>query len=229
MRTDPTGHKWDDCEGLSGYRCKIHMKQAGQAINDALKKSNTVIIFACGIGTGAKCDNEDEWNAHYGGNQPFSYYSSGLDEENFEYFGFDETLDEGRLDKYQERIVQYMSDNPDKNFILVGHSLGADAVLWAAKTAGYDRIKGVMVFDPGASINRGNNQGYIDGLTTSHVPVTSFVSRSYITNWLNGKAALPTNSQISYDAKNHYEMAVNPNVYLQSAPTLYSWILTSGQ
>jgi hypothetical protein len=38
MRTDPTGHKWDDCEGLSGYRCKTHMEHAGIAKTEACER-----------------------------------------------------------------------------------------------------------------------------------------------------------------------------------------------
>jgi hypothetical protein len=36
---DPTGHKWDDCSNVSGYRCKIHMKHAGPAIAEANRRA----------------------------------------------------------------------------------------------------------------------------------------------------------------------------------------------
>ena len=54
---DPTGHKWDDCSNVSGgYRCKIHMKQAGQAVAEANKK----IVHALAALSGGGDDNQED-------------------------------------------------------------------------------------------------------------------------------------------------------------------------
>jgi pimeloyl-ACP methyl ester carboxylesterase len=168
-----------------------------------------------------------EYYGHYDGRKPLYYYSHDL--SNIKYFGagtFSPSLDE-----YQKRIASYMRENSAGNFILLGHSLGADAILGATHLVRDDNIsiKGVMLLDAGAGINQGNNQAYINDLIRNNVPVASFYSQQYLGYANDGTVTLPSDSVLASDATDHFNMAVNPSVFLQSGPIFYSWILTLGQ
>jgi RHS repeat-associated protein len=238
---DPTGHK--PCWATKKYTCNLtaddiedllQSDEGTDFLNNLLKETNTIVIFACGMGLNLDCKGGKKIPflgkdyASYGGVQPLYYYSYGL--SNIKYFGAGSQT----LAEYQQKIADYILANSNSNFILVGHSLGADAILGAMNiihnldSSNYSRIKGVMLLDAGAGVNRTSNEGIIKGLRDAGVPVALFHSQEYL-NAIPGTITLSPSSVLAPDAAGHLDMAVNPNVFLQSGPIFYSWILMLGQ
>lgn len=254
---DPTGHNFSCGGGLichdpvsdsipisggGGITYTSGRRGEGGNRHKGSGKSITVIL-ACGEYLDAKCEGDF---TDYGNKQPLSDYAQWAKQNSFsfQYFGSNGES----LNDYQRDILKYMINNPGQAFLLIGHSLGADAALGAAyaeKSKGINiTILGVVLLDAGAGINQSQNHPDIDYLETKHVPVASFTSHAYNNSASPGFnllqyaknlyncssltcATIPKNSTLvsKEDAKNHYDMAADQSVFTDyTERTLNSWI-----
>ena len=223
---DPTGHQRGCKEGEKSYACLIRAR----LLKENEKKTPTILILVCGDKTGQDCETG---YGPYGDDQPLSDYEEWADANGIqvEYFGFgeDETIGD-----VQARIEEFMekTENAGANFLLVGHSAGADAAWNAAysqaEKGNASRIRGVLLLDAGAmEINRDDMNYLIGRLINKYgIDIKSFSSGDYRGSDDNGKGTaitLPSNT-ISIPVQSHYALAVDDVTLEQTLPILNGWI-----
>jgi RHS repeat-associated protein len=231
VRIDPSGNR--PCWAGNNYRCNLsgdeirRLSHSGNQsvidfINNYMTKHNIMAIFACGMGTDANCGSNDNYK-DYGGRQPLSYYADNLNDNNKQYFGYESG--EG-IDNYISRISEFLEKNSDKSFLLMGHSLGADVLLAVASSASDKgvKIRGLMLFDPGAREGNMVNKEFISDLNNKDVPIFTYTSRDYGMKGFFGLFILPLPTTI-YTRLNHTELAVSGSVYIETLTSFYSLIL----
>jgi pimeloyl-ACP methyl ester carboxylesterase len=199
--TDPSGHR--ECEVNRRGGCTQH-----------------ILILACGKGLGNNCEGD---YTDYGGTKPLSGYEKWAKENGYKtvYFGADSYMSGITHDllRYVNAISNYMSGHPDDQFMLVGHSLGASAVIGAASKFNEteselapSQISGVIALD--ANINSGieginDKQSDIDTLSRHGIQVSSYNSLAYkglsLTPGLGYN--LPYGSQTVFSARSHFDLA----------------------
>jgi pimeloyl-ACP methyl ester carboxylesterase len=195
------------------------------------KKPPTILILVCGDKTGENCETG---YGPYGGDQPLSDYEEWADANGIqvEYFGFGEGETIGDV---QARIEEFMekTENAGANFILVGHSAGADAAWNAAysqaEKGNTSRIRGVILLDAGAMEIERDDMNFLIGelINRYGIDVKSFSSGDYRGWDDDGKGTsitLPSNT-ISIPVQSHYALAVDNIVLDQyTSPILNGWI-----
>jgi pimeloyl-ACP methyl ester carboxylesterase len=232
---DPSGHKNEDwqkspssghqgCSSQKNYNC-----------------ARIILILVCGAGTegadsypGEKCDNEESWDDPEDGyeeTRPLSDYEEWATARGVEteYFGFRPGDDAAAV---QARIEAYMDENPGAEFILVGHSGGADAALLAAnnqaKLGKASRIVGVILLDAGAMKGtRKEITDMVNFVRSKGVDVRSFSSieidnRDKDPN--DGYITLPEGT-VRLDIQEHKALAVNNAVLNTTLPILTTWLI----
>jgi hypothetical protein len=206
--SDPTGHReCDRVDSTGGCR----------------RAPRKIAILACGDGMGANCVGDDY--SRYGNRKPLSGFAEWAKENGYDvvYFGADQYKNEdgeNSVEVYANAINNYMSGHPDDQFLLIGHSRGAAAVIWAAdnfvgnKENDPKRISGIIDLDASlrSDDSRHDTQKGIDNLLSKGVQVSSYNSLQYKYYDTVGTVDLPNGSQTSLNAYTHFDLA-NDNIF----------------
>jgi pimeloyl-ACP methyl ester carboxylesterase len=118
----------------------------------------------------------------YNNKVPLSPFVDWAKGHGYSYKYYDYNLQGNSKEKYSKNISDFMINDPSSEFILVGHSAGADAVVWAAsrylqRGGQPSNILGVMALDMGLDVNY--DQAVIDSIIEKGVPVKAFHSQDY--------------------------------------------------
>ncbi|MGA9191985.1 MAG: RHS repeat-associated core domain-containing protein, partial [Anaerolineales bacterium] len=141
-----------------------------------------LLVLACGVGTNGACESGTPL-PDYDNKVPLSPFANWGHQNGYDvkYYDYDLHASKGTLAHEIERyIVQHQEDT---NVILVGHSAGADSVVYAASLyvvdpKKHDQIRGVMVLD--MDLDTHYSQDDIDKIQVAHgVPVRAFHSLGY--------------------------------------------------
>ncbi len=189
-----------------------------------MRQNQIQVIFACGMRLGENCESKDNYE-EYGGEKPFSWWASNLDSDNMKYFG----AGDDNIGSYITRIQKFMESSNDTRFVLLGHSLGADAILGAAADVvknGTANILGIMLFDSGNRIHNEVNLGFLNRIQNAQIPIFSYLSKEYSIKATQSPNdyLLPSFSSLTI-APTHSSLVVNPQIYLQTVSIYYSMIL----
>jgi RHS repeat-associated protein len=147
-----------------------------------------IMIIACGKLTGGACEHGTPL-ADYNNMVPLSPFFDWAHANGYAVMPYDYDLyggTGGGKARYAEGLKYFMMQRQSDEFILVGHSAGADAVIWAAYlylSEGGDpgKILGVMALDMDFPTEKDQfyTQGEIDSITEKEVNVAFFHSRDY--------------------------------------------------
>jgi len=112
--------------------------------------TGSTLILACGMGTGSNCENEIPL-ADYGDKVPLQPVKDefvrlgGID---YRYMDYDTY---GAKDTYAGAIKTNIDASGNNRVYMVGHSAGADAVIWAASelidAGAYAQVKAIAILD----------------------------------------------------------------------------------
>jgi RHS repeat-associated protein len=142
------------------------------------------IILACGMYTDGACENGKDLK-DYNNQVPLEPFSKWADQEEIDKKYFDYSSYDDK-EKYAKNIRDFMENKMDSEFILVGHSAGADVIIWAANLYIKDyfnprNVLGIMALDMDLSkdIDDLYTQNDIDRLKDNGIPVSVFRSTDY--------------------------------------------------
>jgi RHS repeat-associated protein len=233
IAVDPSGHR--ACYEGKRYRCNLSGEDINNLltnksidvrnfVNNYMREHKIFVIFACGMYLDQDCGSNDNYKA-YGGNKPFYLYSQNIDTENMKYFGSGSE----NIDQYINRITEFMEKDSSRQYVLLGHSLGADSILGAAATVTKKRsakVIGLVLFDGGNRIHNENNAGYYSILENAGINFQSFITHNYSENATQSPDdyRFPSGSTLT-NVEKHDFIVVDPDVYINTVSIFYSMIL----
>jgi pimeloyl-ACP methyl ester carboxylesterase len=200
---DPSGHT-NQCAGYWDSGC-----HKGE--------NHIIVILACGDGMGANCKGA---YSDYSGKKPLSHFEELANENGDQtvYFGADSYTNENgenSVELYADAINNFMSQYPDAHFIMIGHSRGAAAVVWAANNFAEEndpkQISEILTLDTNLSSDpkRKDTQLSVDDLVSKGVPISSYNSIWYKLYDARETVNLPIGSQTSLLSETHEALATN--------------------
>jgi RHS repeat-associated protein len=146
------------------------------------------IILACGVGTNGACESGTP-RSDYNNQVPLSPFADWASSNGYSAKYFDYNL-HGNKAHYARWIKDWMAEQYSSSFMMVGHSAGADAVVWAAylylsEGGNPSKILGVMALDMDLSTdpNHHYTQQDINDIRSRGVPVEIFHSKGYLTDY----------------------------------------------
>ena len=128
-------------------------------------------------------------------------------------------------------IANRVSDNPDKEFILAGHSAGADAVVYANHLGDYsDNVKGNILLEPSMEITLEtgvrSTQDWASNLSPDKTALVTSSDRPKGT-LVPGKTGIDGTTvpfpERNYRLLGHSELATDPLVWMY-IDVSYSWM-----
>jgi RHS repeat-associated protein len=172
-----------------------------------------IMILACGDGLGANCEGD---YSGYGGEKPLSDFEKSAKRNGYEavFFGADAYKNdkgENSIELYANALSDYMlSQGEDAHFIIIGHSRGARAAIWATSTIADQqplKIKGTILLDATLTSDpaRSDTQLSIDSSIAEGIQISSYVSWQYR---LSGDP-LPNGFQTSFLSVTHLSLATD--------------------
>ena len=224
---DPSGHLgcWDDNSDDSF--CE------GKTVNKNGIVNKPIMIISCGMGTNGNC-KKGEPVLGYGSKPEVPLapyrdwgYRNGF---NVQYFDLDDYENKNSL---SSAILALMSENSKMEYLLVGHSAGANSVILAISQAQDYIINGVILLDPTLSagpnyMTTGSMAPLLVGIKSAKIPLhigdtiqgsNNDISSDYI-DLLDYVSELRV-TITQYSNISHLYLANNPGVFEDSISGIY--------
>ena len=140
-----------------------------------------LLVLVCGVGTNGACEHGVPL-PDYANRVPLSPFRDWASQNGAFVKNFDYDL-HGSKQSLAMEIEHFIEQHADANFILVGHSAGADSVVWAANLyfkaprADTSRMSGVMVLD--MDLGTHYDESDIKNITDRGIPFAAFHSLWY--------------------------------------------------
>jgi len=115
--------------------------------------TTTTVVAVCGIDTGYACANGSEVEGYTetgkGLGVPLAPYKNWAKAQGYDFWAYD-TDTYGTKASLSNQLVKDMNAHPEYNYILVGHSAGADAIALAVNNTDLTakKILGIVFLDP---------------------------------------------------------------------------------